>query len=199
MRILGLPVINWKENISNDYQSSNLNITIQHLKPFGLIKENYYISVSTIEPRKNLKYLLQSIRKDLSLTGKKLVLVGRKGWGKDNELNKLIEDLGQSIIFTEYIPLNVLQSLYHYAYAFVLLSVEEGFGRTPLEAIACGCNKIIVSDIPIFHETLELSANYIPLNNITVAEKKFLAHKWNNVPKNFKIPFDALEKSIKFI
>lgn len=194
-----LPVINWKENISNDYQSSNLNITIQHLKPFGLIKENYYISVSTIEPRKNLKYLLQSIRKNLSLTGKKLVLVGRKGWGKDNELNKLIEDLGQSIIFTEYIPLNVLQSLYHYAYAFVLLSVEEGFGRTPLEAIACGCNKIIVSDIPIFHETLELSANYIPLNNITVAEKKFLAHKWNNVPKNFKIPFDALEKSIKFI
>lgn len=194
-----LPVINWKENISADYQSQNLNIAVQHLKTFGLSENNYYISISTIEPRKNLKYLLQSIKKELISNEKKLVLVGRKGWGKDDELNKLIEDLDQYIIFTEYIPLNVLQSLYHYAYAFVLLSVEEGFGRTPLEAIACGCNRIIVSDIPIFHETLEQSANYIPLNNIVEAEKKFLSHQWNNVPIVFEVPFDALEKNIKFI
>lgn len=92
-----------------------------------------------------------------------------------------------------------MQSLYHYAYAFTLLSIEEGFGRTPLEAIACGCKRIIVSDIPIFHETLEKSATYIPLNKEKEAERIFLSHQWIEVETDFQIPFDALEHSINFI
>ena len=194
-----LPVINWKENISANYEKENLVLSQDYLKNFGLKAGEYYISVSTIEPRKNLKYLLQSIRKELEVSGKKLVLVGRQGWGKDHELNLLLNEMKASILFTEYIPLNVMQSLYHYAYAFTLLSIEEGFGRTPLEAIACGCKHIIVSDIPVFHETLDGSATYIPLNKKEEAENLFLSHQWIEVKDNFKVPFDAIEHSIDFI
>lgn len=81
--------------------------------------------------------------------------------------------MSEKVIFTGYIPLNIMQSLYHYAYAFVLLSVEEGFGRTPLEAIACGCKRIIVSVFPYFMKYSINSANYIELNNEVKAEDRF--------------------------
>ena len=135
----------------------------------------------------------------MELSNKKLILVGRRGWGKDNELNNLLEEMSEKVIFTGYIPLNIMQSLYHYAYAFVLLSVEEGFGRTPLEAIACGCKRIIVSDIPVFHEILHNSANYIELNNEVKAEDRFIKNMWLEVRNDFHVPFDDLEKNMIFL
>ena len=186
-------------NISYEYGVDNLDISKSHLSKMGLEENSYYISVSTIEPRKNLKYLLKSIRKELELSNKKLILVGRRGWGKDNELNNLLEEMSEKVIFTGYIPLNIMQSLYHYAYAFVLLSVEEGFGRTPLEAIACGCKRIIVSDIPVFHEILHNSANYIELNNEVKAEDRFIKNMWLEVRNDFHVPFDDLEKNMIFL
>lgn len=194
-----LPVLNWKENISNDYKNEKLSISIENIKGFDLIEGNYYISVSTIEPRKNLKYLLYSIREELNISKKKLVLVGRKGWSKDKELNELLKKMNDNIIFTGYVPLDILQSLYHYAYAFILFSIEEGFGRTPLEAIACGCRKIIVSDIPIFHETLKNDANYVPLHDIEKVSNLFLENNWKEVGHNFEVPFNAIENSIYFL
>ena len=198
-RYSSLPILNWKENISYEYGVDNLDISKSHLSKMGLEENSYYISVSTIEPRKNLKYLLKSIRKELELSNKKLFLVGRRGWGKDNELNNLLEEMSEKVIFTGYIPLNIMQSLYHYAYAFVLLSVEEGFGRTPLEAIACGCKRIIVSDIPVFHEILHNSANYIELNNEVKAEDRFIKNMWLEVRNDFHVPFDDLEKNMIFL
>lgn len=65
----------------------------------------------------------------------KLVLVGRKGWGKDKELLCLINDMSDIIVFTEYVTHECLVSLYHYAHAFALLSIYEGFGRTPLKLL----------------------------------------------------------------
>lgn len=194
-----LKILNWKENISTDFKLDKLCINSKLLERFALNKYNYYISVSTIEPRKNLKYLLNTIRQELETSQKKLVLVGRQGWGEDKELNMLFGELKDNIIFTGYISLDMMQTLYHYAYAFTLLSVEEGFGRTPLEAIACGCKRIIVSDIAVFHETLKESANYLPLDKEEVVRMTFLKNDWKKVQEDFSIPFDALEKNICFM
>ena len=166
---------------------------------FRITPNEYYISVSTIEPRKNLKYLLRTIEPELRSSCKKLVLVGRRGWGEDDELRLLIEKMSDSIIFTEYVSTDTLQSLYHYAYAFALLSLDEGFGRTPLEAIACGCKKIIVSDIDIFHETMGDSGNYIPLSNERLASELFSKHQWKDVKAGFELPFNVMEKKINLV
>ena len=192
-----LPIVNWTENISCDFCPENIVIDNSLLDQFNLRPVEYYISVSTIEPRKNLIYLLKIIRKELHVSGKKLVLVGRNGWGKDAELDQLIKEMNNQIVFTEYVSLATLQTLYHYAYAFALMSIDEGFGRTPLEAIACGCKKIIVSDIEIFHETLGNSGNYLPLYDEEFASNVFLNEKWQEVARDFELPLNFMEKKIK--
>lgn len=191
------PIINCGENISSNFFNSNLKIDISCLEKYGLKSENYYISVSTIEPRKNLKYTLKVLNAQLKKSCMKLVLVGRRGWGCDDELKQLIVQMSDRIIFTEYVPDETLQSLYHHAYAFILLSLDEGFGRTPLEAIACGCKRVIVSDIEIFHETLMDSATYLPLNNVNEAKKIIMnTDKLVLVNPNFDVPFNVLEHNV---
>lgn len=191
-----LTIKNWGENISSDFRKENLSINTNSLNDFGLQPDKYYISVSTIEPRKNLTYLLDTIRDELMQGDKKLVLVGRSGWGKSTRLQQQLNDLKQHIIFTEYVSTETLQSLYHYAYAFVLMSLDEGFGRTPLEAIACGCKRIVVSDIEIFHEVLGSNVNYLPLNDIDFCKAAFKKNRWVETPITFKVPFDALKEKI---
>lgn len=119
----------------------------------------------------------------------KLVLVGRKGWGHDEELKNLIEQMKDYLIFTEYVSEETLVSLYHYAYAFALLSLDEGFGRTPFEAVACGCKRIILSDIEIFHETFEGNATFLPLNNESKATLILSKNKIKEVIPGFTLPF----------
>lgn len=194
-----VPIVNWGENISDEFRPEKNHPNVNLLEEFQLQPNQYYISVSTIEPRKNLKYLLKTIKPELVKSDKKLVLVGRKGWGNDQELKSLIEEMGNLILFTEYVSTDTLKSLYHFASAFALLSLDEGFGRTPLEAIACGCRKIIVSDIDVFHETLGKSGNYIPLGNIDNAQEFFEKDVWNEVEQGFSVPFDEIEKRISFI
>lgn len=191
-----LPVFNCGENISSEFAECLDNVSVEYLKKFDLERSKYIISVSTLEPRKNFKYLLKVVKPVLREKNMKLVLVGRKGWGKDRELACLINDMSDIIVFTDYVNHDCLVSLYHYAYAFVLLSIYEGFGRTPFEAVACGCKRIILSDIPIFRETFNNHALFLPLN----AENSCISSLINDsiplVDRDFKIPFNVLENKV---
>lgn len=86
-----LPVFNCGENISSEFAECLNNVSVEYLKKFDLERSKYIISVSTLEPRKNFKYLLKVIKPILREKNMKLVLVGRKGWGKDKELLCLID------------------------------------------------------------------------------------------------------------
>lgn len=194
--ITKLPIYNCGENIAIEYQDAFNKANISFLQKWNLSVNKYIISVSTIEPRKNFKYLLKVIEPFLKANKMRLVLVGRKGWGKDKELQKLINDMGNLLIFTEYVSSECLMSLYHYAYAFALLSIDEGFGRTPFESLACGCKKIILSDIPIFRETFENKAYFLPLNEIENCQKLLLENNIPNIDNNINIPFNVIEKRL---
>jgi glycosyltransferase involved in cell wall biosynthesis len=191
-----VPVYNCGENISSDYLNCGNLCNESYLKKWNLKPYNYVISVSTIEPRKNFKYLLKVFRKYLVERDMKMVLVGRKGWGSDKELKQLISEMSEYLVFTEYVDVRSLISLYKYAYAFALLSKDEGFGRTPFEAVACGCKKIILSDIPIFRETFSDSALFLPLNNLVACNDILRSGSFVEVPYNFDIPFDVLDKRL---
>lgn len=103
---------------------------------FG-IKNNYLLSVATIEPRKNLGKILEAFflflkeNPDFSL-----VIVGKIGW--DKIVARLREKLPR-VIFTGYLPIEELVSLYSGASCLVFPSLYEGFGLPILEAFACGC------------------------------------------------------------
>lgn len=198
-RYTNKPIFNLGENIAVGFKGAYEKADTRLLKPWRLEKDSYYISVSTIEPRKNFKYLLKVIAPLLKERNMKLVLVGRKGWGQDEELKVLIDQMKDYLIFTEYVSEDTLISLYHYAHAFVLLSLDEGFGRTPFEAVACGCKRIILSDIEIFHETFDGNATFLPLGNVEAAREIVFKNNYKKVSNSFLIPFHVMEDRIKLL
>ena len=145
------------------------NIITSVLNRYSVESGDYVLSVSTIEPRKNLKYLLRiMIRfKQMGLITK-LLLVGRMGWNIDKELKDLLEELGDNVLFTGYVTNEELSILYSNCNYFMLMSLYEGFGRTPLEAALLG-SQVVLSDIPAFRENLEGFATFLPLDNIEEA------------------------------
>jgi len=121
------------------------NAQIQSIRQKFGIPENcqYFLSVSTLEPRKNFPLLLRAFDKLISTAtdGKpKLVLTGRIGWDEktQSEIRRLLDEMHEHVIYTGYISDSELASLYSGALAFLMPSVYEGFGLPLLEAMACG-------------------------------------------------------------
>lgn len=105
------------------------------------IHEPFILYVGTVESRKNVSLLIESFHK-LKKQGikHKLVLIGVHGYGSA-EIVELVNSLGLSkeVIFTGYVSDEDLVKFYNTADIFVYPSLYEGFGLTPLEAMACGC------------------------------------------------------------
>jgi len=132
------------------------------LKKFGLMDKSYFLSVCTLEPRKNLKTILKAYNLIPRSIQEKfpLVLVGRSGWSQEKNksfYNKLCP--GGNIIFTGYVDASDLPALFGGAKSFVYPSVYEGFGLPPIEAMACG-TPVIASDIPVLREVCADVASY---------------------------------------
>ncbi|WP_320670226.1 glycosyltransferase family 4 protein [Patulibacter defluvii] len=58
-----------------------------------------------------------------------------------------------------------LATLYSAAHALVLPSDDEGFGLTPVEALACGC-PVACSDVPALREVLDGRAAFAPSDDV---------------------------------
>lgn len=122
---------------------------------FG-IRGEFLLFVSTIEPRKNVPTLLRAFRQllDSYRPEVQLVLAGEKGWLYE-EVFDLAERLGlqDQILFLGRVTTEELVWLYNTAQALVAPSIYEGFGLTPLEAMACG-TPVVVSDVPSMREVV---------------------------------------------
>ena len=123
-------------------------------KKYGL-PERYIMCLSTLEPRKNMKLLIEAFS---DLTREKeidcsLLLAGRKGWKLEEFLDAIPEFCKDRICITGYIEDEDLPCLYRHAEVFVFPSIYEGFGIPPLEAMAVGC-PVICSDIEVLKEIL---------------------------------------------
>ena len=72
------PIYNLGENIAISFKGASEKVNIKLIDKWNLQPNSYFISVSTIEPRKNFKYLLKVIAPILKERNMKLVLVGRE-------------------------------------------------------------------------------------------------------------------------
>jgi glycosyltransferase involved in cell wall biosynthesis len=100
---------------------------------FGL-PERYVVCVGTLEPRKNLRGLLEAWRRlDRSDVG--LVLVGPSGWGDLPEGSTFPEN----VTMTGFVDVVIRDALYRGAVASCYPSLFEGFGLPVLESMALGC------------------------------------------------------------
>jgi glycosyltransferase involved in cell wall biosynthesis len=98
---------------------------------YGL-ERPYLLWVGTIEPRKNLRGLLEGYRRAAPRAD--LVLAGPRGWRED--LDALIGDAGGAVKRLGFVPAADLPALYAGAEAFCFPSLAEGFGFPVLEAMA---------------------------------------------------------------
>jgi glycosyltransferase involved in cell wall biosynthesis len=121
--------------------------------PNGL-PDGYFLAVGALEPRKRPDLLIEAHARatQRGLEGG-LVLAGEGPMRAELERSQAIV-LG-------FVDDAVLEALYANALALVCVSEEEGFGFTPLEAIARG-TPAVVSDLPVFDETLAKGALRVP-------------------------------------
>lgn len=98
------------------------------------IKEDYLLYVGAVYPHKNIEILAKGYERLLETRPDlKLIIVGKKDYWRD----KLARN-HKSITFPGYLPYDKLVAYYQHASIFVFPSLSEGFGLTPLEAMAFG-------------------------------------------------------------
>jgi glycosyltransferase involved in cell wall biosynthesis len=99
----------------------------------------YVLFVGTIEPRKNLAFLLEAfalLRQSLDV---QLVLAGPRGWLDEPIFAAHARSgVGDAARFVGSLGEDDLAVLYSHAAVFALPSLYEGFGLPLLEAMACG-------------------------------------------------------------
>jgi glycosyltransferase involved in cell wall biosynthesis len=114
------------------------------------ISTKFILSVSALEPRKNIKTLIKAflnLKEQGKLNEYQLVIVGEP-WRKAAEIYKMAKGY-KDIVFTGYVSEDDLVLLYNAAEIFVYPSFYEGFGLPPLEALACGTPVIAVNSSSI--------------------------------------------------
>lgn len=121
----------------------------RHVNEIYDLPQDYILFVSTIEPRKNIGALLRAYRRlrdDYRLTPA-LALGGSPGWLSD-DIYALVDELGLRPYchFLGRVASHDLVHLYNAARVLVHPAFYEGFGLTPLEAMACG-TPVIVSNV----------------------------------------------------
>ena len=102
----------------------------------------FLLSVSTIEPRKNLPRLFAAyeMARASMAAPLPLVVVGPVGWGPD-------VGTGEGVVFAGRVGDATLAALYRRARLLAYVPLEEGFGLPPLEAMFLG-TPVVSSDVP---------------------------------------------------
>ena len=137
------------------------------LRQFGIDRE-FVLFVGTIEPRKNLRRLVEAFEQLLRSTSlsPKLVIAGGQGWLMDDFVSLIKQKrLEDRVCLTGYLQDEDLCGLYSTCAAFVYPSLYEGFGLPPLEAMACGA-PVITSRIPSLMETVGDAARLVDANDV---------------------------------
>lgn len=126
-----------------------------HFRPLGLsadqacrlrlklgLPDSFLLTVGAHDPRRNLKTLLRAygrLRKDGRFPHKLIVVGPKTPFFQEVLRETRSRGLEQDVLYLDYVRNEELVTYYNLADLYVYPSLEEGFGLTPLEAMACGC------------------------------------------------------------
>jgi glycosyltransferase involved in cell wall biosynthesis len=110
----------------------------------------FLLTVSTLEPRKNVDRLLRAYRMARASLPEPwpLVIVGPTGWGP-----QVIDPEEQAgVLLAGAVDDAVLTGLYRRARAFAYVPLTEGYGLPPLEAMRMGTPAVVAHEVPSVHD-----------------------------------------------
>jgi alpha-1,3-rhamnosyl/mannosyltransferase len=110
------------------------------------VQGEFLLTVSTLEPRKNVDRLLTAYAHARAGWPEPwpLVIVGPTGWGP--VLTSPREQHG--VVFAGAVSDGALTGLYRRARAFAYIPLTEGYGLPPLEAMRMGTPSVIANEVP---------------------------------------------------
>lgn len=134
-------------------------------KKYKIGDQPYFISVGTLQPRKNYRMLIKAFKPVAEMYPHQLLIAGGKGWMYDKMLREVSEQkLEGRVRFLGFVDDSDLPALYSDATLFLFPSLYEGFGLPLLEAMACGV-PVISSNSSSLPEVAGQAAVQVPPNN----------------------------------
>jgi alpha-1,3-rhamnosyl/mannosyltransferase len=106
----------------------------------------FLLTVSTLEPRKNVSRLVAAYSQARSTWPEPwpLVIVGPAGWGPELAGRTASE----GVVFAGAVTDAALSGLYARARAFAYVPLTEGYGLPPLEAMRMGTPSVVANEVP---------------------------------------------------
>lgn len=135
----------------------------------------YLLLVSTIEPRKNHKVILDCFDRYLKDTDINIIFAGRKGWDVDKLLERIYQHpmYGKRIFHFEGKNNETISYLYQKAMYTVFPTYVEGFGLSAVETLIAH-TPALLSDVPVMREVAGEYAQYFDPNSAKQLSKLVL-------------------------
>jgi glycosyltransferase involved in cell wall biosynthesis len=148
-------------------------------------REPLVLYVGSIFPRRHVDRLVSVFGERVAprVPGARLEIIGENRLPPDVNIDAWLEHLPEAvrarITFRSWVDEATLRDLYSRATVFAFLSDYEGFGLTPLEALAAGVPPIVL-DTPVAREVYRSAALYVgrgqtPGTNLRTVENSELA------------------------
>lgn len=130
----------------------------------GLEDGRYFLTVGSMDPRKNLSALARAYGalSDKERQAHPLVVVG----AGSGIFRKQVLQWAPEVIDAGYVSDTELRQLYRGALAVVFVSKAEGFGLPLVEAAAAGTRGLVISDIPVFRWICGEEAHYVEPSSV---------------------------------
>jgi glycosyltransferase involved in cell wall biosynthesis len=126
---------------------SYLGVDNEIFKPLGIPKEDFVLSVGSLNPTKGFDFIVSSLGAIHSRIRPKLIVVSNEGnIHFKNSLEQYAQKIGVDLRIERSIGNDELISLYNKAKLVLYAPYLEPFGFVPLEAMACGTPVVAVKE-----------------------------------------------------
>ena len=152
--------------IDSSFMSMSSSDSKRIIDSYGLNYKDYFMFLSNIEPRKNISGLLAAYKEFIAnpaYANMKLLMVGGMGWNNEailKEIDKINQSTERIVIPSYYVPDSELPALLSGAAALLHPAHYEGFGISPLQAMACG-TQVLVADNSSLPEVVGDAGTYV--------------------------------------
>ncbi|MFT5742778.1 MAG: glycosyltransferase involved in cell wall biosynthesis, partial [Paracoccaceae bacterium] len=143
----------------------------------------YFVTVGTIEPRKNHGLLLD-VWEALGADPPRLFICGSRGWQNEDVFARLDRGI-EGVTELSGLSDGAIAALFQGAHAMLFPSFAEGFGLPPIEAAALG-TPVICGDLAIWREVLGDTGVYLDVTDRYKWQKAIIkiAEQKNTSPKD---------------